>query len=192
LYAVSFYNFHLSRGGLLEPYLNTILILAFLTGVLSLKRLPWLVPCQLAFASAVLTKQTAVFALPALGGIGVAAVAAALRRASPRWQYVLTFASGVVLALGLFWYVTRPAYWRTLEWNFGHAILGVEEHRLPSLASLDLPALLRRLGEPERWGRIYLYVVPAGVLAVLQIGRVVVRALRRAPVDLVDLVASTG
>lgn len=189
LYAVSFYNFHLSRGGLLEPYLNTILILAFFAGVLSLKRLPWLVACQLAFVAAVLTKQTAVFALPALGGIGVAAVVGAHRRASPRWQYVLTLASGAVLAVGLLWYVARPEYWRTLEWNFGHAILGVEEHRLPSLGSLDLPALMSRLGDPERWGQMYLFVVPAGILAVIQIGRVVVRALRRAPVNLVDLVA---
>lgn len=189
LYAFSFYNFHLSRGGLLEPYLNTILILAFLAGLLSLERLPWLVASQVALVAALLTKQSAIVALPALAGIGIAAIVAARRRGSPRWQYVLTFASGVVLLIGLLWYVTRPAYSRTLEWNFGHAVLGVEEHHVPSLASLDLPAMLRRLGDPERWGLIYLYVVPAGLLAVVQVGRVLVRALRRAPVELLDLVA---
>ena len=189
-YALSFYDIHLTRAGLLEPYLNTILILTFLAAIRALDGLPWLIACAFGFVAAVLTKQTALVALPILAGIGVLAVVAARRRHVPRWQYAVVVAVGLLLALALFWYVRRPEYWRTVEWNFWHAAAGVEAHRELSFGVLSFMDVLHRVADPRRWPQTYLFVVPVAVFALIQLGRTILSGLRRHSVDRVDALAS--
>ena len=186
----SFHDLQLTRSGLIEPYLNAVLIWTVLLGVLALRRLPWLAACALGFAVALLTKQTALFAAPLLLGLGVAALVAARRRRAPAWQFAVVLAVVLALALGLLTYVRSPEYVRTIEWNFGHMIVGVEEHREIRLSALDPAAILGRLVDPGRWLAGFLAVIPLGALALVQVVRTVVAWVRRRPVDVLDLIAS--
>jgi hypothetical protein len=189
-YALSFYDIQLTRGALIEPYLNAVLAAAFLCGLLALQRLPWLLLAQLLFAAALLTKQTALFATPALFALGVCAHLAAKRRGAPVQQHALSVGLGLGLAAALLAYVSSRAYWQTVEWNAGHMLAGVEARRSVSAGLIDVGAVLGRIGNAGRWHEILFYTVPLAPFALLQIGRVVLAFAERRAVEPVDWVAS--
>lgn len=185
--ATNFADIQLTRGGLLEPALDAVLAWTLLCGLLALRSPRWLVACAVGFAGAVLTKQTALVALPVVLALGVAAVLAGRRRGEGvAMPVVMVAAVGVGLAL----YMGSADYWRTVEWNFGHMIVGVEGHAAVGLGGFDVAAIVARLVDPARWFALYLAVMPLGVLALVQVGRTGVAWLRRRPVEALDLVAS--
>ncbi|WP_373048755.1 glycosyltransferase family 39 protein [Vulgatibacter sp.] len=189
LFACSFFDVQLTRSGLLEPYLDGLLALSFLTGLLALRNLRWLAASHAAFAAALLTKQTALFALPPLLALGVAAHLRARRRGASPGQHLAVLGAGLGLAAALLLYVRSPAYWETVRWNFGHMIVGVEQHRQLSLGAVKLLALLDRIATPERWVEGALYIAPLLPLALVPMGRAIQALVRRRPVEMLDLVA---
>lgn len=186
---LSFFDVQLTRGALIEPYLNAVLAAAFLCGLLALQRLPWLLLAQLLFAAALLTKQTALFATPALIALGVSAHLAAKRRGAPVPQHALSIGLGVGLAAALLAYASSPAYWQTVEWNAGHMLAGVEARRTVSTHLIKITAVLERIADPARWHEILLYTVPLAPLALLQIARNVAALAKRRSVEPVEWVA---
>lgn len=190
IFSLSFFDIQLTRSALLEPYLNGVLSLTFLAGVLALRSLPWMILCQLAFAAALLTKQTALFAFPVLFALGIAAHLQAARRSVPTWQHVASIGTGVVAAGLLLLYVTTPRFWETVQWNFGHMIVGEEKHHTLSLGAFQVGEILARLKDWERWRDGFFFLVPLAALAAIQIARTLWAAVRRRPFEAVDLVAA--
>ena len=190
LVALSFFDAQLTRSGLLEPYLNAVLSLTFLAGLLALRSLPWMLLCQAGFAAALLTKQTALFAFPPLVVLGVFAHLRARARGEPAWQHAASLGLAVVLGGGLAAYVFSPAYWQTVMWNFGHMIAGVERHQEVSASAIRLGTIVERLLDGQRWMEGALYIVPLLPLALAAIVRLAVQLVRRRPVEPVELVAA--
>lgn len=177
----SFFDVVLTRGGLLEPYLNAVLVWTMLFGLLAARRLVWLVGCAAGFVAAVLIKQSALLVVPVLVGLGVHAVLAARRRGERVGAVLAAVCVGLV---GLMVYVGSAEYWRTVEWNFGHVVAGVERHTEVGVEGLDLGAMIGRVFDPGRWRDGFFYIVPLGGLALVQVVRTVIGWRRAAAVDL--------
>jgi len=189
LVAVSFFDIQLTRSGLIEPVLNGVLALAILAGILALRSLPWMLLCQIAFALALLTKQTALVAFPVLLAVGIAAHLQARKRGVPGWQHLASIGLGLLLGTLLLLYILSPRYWQTVEWNFGHMIVGVGKNHELSLDAVQFSPLWTRLTDLQRWKNIVLYIAPLAPLALIQLGRSAISALRRRPFDPLDLIA---
>jgi 4-amino-4-deoxy-L-arabinose transferase-like glycosyltransferase len=190
-FAISFHDVMLTRGGLLEPVLNAWLTSTFLCALLALRWLPWSIAATLGFAAALLTKQTAAMAFPALLVLGVTAQVLARRRRESWWQHAVTVGAAVATGAAVAAYVFSPAYWATVEWNYGHMIEGVEKHRPLALGGFHLAEIVARLGDLPRWRDLLFAISPvAAVLAVLQLARTVTSLARRRWPPALELVAA--
>jgi len=179
LLTVNYYHVVYARSGLLEALLNTFVVLTVYFLLLSRRHLAWLLAAEVAFVLALLTKQTGVYLLPLLLGVGISRYRAA--RGAPAWLRALPIALFLVAAALLAWYTSRDFYLRTVAWNYDHMVLGDgggAPHRAPILDALG------RLISPATWGVGFFSLFPvAGLLALIEATRVIVAAARRRATD---------
>jgi hypothetical protein len=117
--------FHYSRAGLIEPAVNSWIAGGMLALILAERRLAWLIVAHWALAIAFFTKQAGLVAVP------VVAVATALlfwraRAEGPtarRERLAVVANAGLIVALSAV-YILNSDYWRAVEHNFGHVLLG--------------------------------------------------------------------
>jgi hypothetical protein len=132
--------FHYSRAGLLEPAVNSWLVACMLGLVLAERRPLWLLLSHWALVLAFFTKQAALVAVPVVG----LATLWVLFRALPPGPNVrrVRFAvcGNALLIVGLvLLYVLHSDYWRALEHNVNHVLLGSDapaEHRYNGWSSI--------------------------------------------------------
>ncbi|MFT3768371.1 MAG: glycosyltransferase family 39 protein [Minicystis sp.] len=176
----NFYYIVYARSGLLEALLNTFVILTILCLHRAQRRLVWLMGAQWALLLAFLTKQTGIYLLPLALVAGVIAYRKQVRAGVPRWLRIAPLAQGAVIVAFLGFYVLRPAYLRTVTWNYGHMLFdkGAIDH--VEIGKLPLGAALDRLRAGATWDTGFFSLFPvAGLLALLEILRVIRRAFAR-------------
>lgn len=182
LLAFNYYHFLIARSGLIEPLENLFVILTVYFLLLSRRHLAWLMAAEVAIVLAFLTKQSGLFLLPLVIGVGVLRYFAELRSPRrdggvPRWLLrIAPVALFVVLCAGLAWYVRRPDYVRTIGWNYYHMV----RNKDPNVGSSPLLDVLKRAFSTGTWTRGYLELFPvAGALALGELLHVIVRTVRR-------------
>ena len=174
------------RAGLIEPLCIGFATLTLYALVRAYDDLRWIVVAPFVFACAILTKQTAFYLAPLVLGLGVDALVRG--RATPRARRrvrIIAIVSSALLVAGLGYYVSRPAYVRTLVWNYGHMLIGadgrqaIQEGRLPSLLKV-----WQRGTSPSRYYDFYFATLPlTSVLALVELVRIAFRALFRGDRD---------
>jgi 4-amino-4-deoxy-L-arabinose transferase-like glycosyltransferase len=172
------YHVVYSRSGLLETLLNTFVILTILFLHLARSRLLWLLAAEGALVLGFLTKQTGLYLLP----VFLVAAVLAYRRAAgaPRRERLLPVAQAALLLAFLAWYVLRPAYLRTVTWNYGHMLFDNGALTRIDLRQLPLAAAVRRLFAGRTWSMGFFSLFPlAGLLSLLEVARVLRAALAR-------------
>lgn len=180
----NFYYVIFSRSGLLETMLNTFVILTVLFLYLAQERLVWILAAMWTLVLAFLTKQTGLYLLPVALVAGTMAYVRALRRGAPLWLRVAPPAQALAIAAGMAWYVFRPAYWRTVAWNYGHMLFDkggldhVEIERFPLFTALG------RLFSVDTWDQGFFSLFPViGLLALIEVVRVLYMGIRRRRFD---------
>jgi 4-amino-4-deoxy-L-arabinose transferase-like glycosyltransferase len=183
---LDYYLFHYERAGLLEPALNTWLILTTSALLLSLSNVRWLILAQLTLMLAVLTKQSALFYLPVFAGMGIASLVQSRRRDDPVhvWGAVAGF-SALCFVLLLLW-MSSDEYIRTLKWNLGHVVY--DDVARDDISGLPVGQAILRIFDLGRLRRGVLLQFPVLLpLAVLQLGSMARRAYRRQPISAFEL-----
>lgn len=168
----NFYHVVYSRTGLLEPLLTAFLTLTILFLHLGQRRMEWLLAAQWALVLAFLTKQTGIYLLP----VALVAGSLAYRRqaaGAPRWLRIAVPLQAAVLVASLGWYVLRPAYLRTVTWNYGHMLFDKGAIDRVELGALPLAAVWTRLRAGATWDTGFFSLFPvAGCLAIAEVVRV--------------------
>ncbi|MEZ4302495.1 MAG: glycosyltransferase family 39 protein [Polyangiaceae bacterium] len=170
-----------TRVGLLEPAVNTLIIVTAYLLLRAEKRPAWLAGALVAWAAAFLTKQTALFFLPVVLMVGVWLYVRALTRGGAsrldKWLPPLAF---VAVFGGLAFYCSRPEYLRTAAWNLGHVVLGKAQHKTLSTEVIPWWEVLARPFTAERWTRRYFWLFPvAAVLSSVAVLGITKRLLQR-------------
>ncbi|APR78672.1 Hypothetical protein A7982_04019 [Minicystis rosea] len=178
LLTVNYYHVVYARSGLLEALLSTFITLTVYFLLLSRRHLAWLIAAEATFVLGLLTKQSGVYILPLLLGVGVfryrAARASRLARALPLIGFV---AAAAFLA----WYTSRDEYLRTVAWNYDHMVLG---DKVNSAQRTPVIEALRRLVSRETWSIGFFTLFPvAGVLAIGEAVRTSIAVVRRRATD---------
>ena len=167
---VHFYSIHYCRAGLLEPYLNTWAILTVAFGLLALRDLRWSIAMQWCLAATLLVKLNAAFLVPLVLGITVAAHLRARRRGTPARWHAIVLGHGVLLGALLLTYMLSDPYWRTVEWNYMHAIHDEKGFETPDLTDVPGLVVLGRMVDVRRLGNGLAMVFPVMLgLAVLRL-----------------------
>lgn len=188
--AVSFFDIQLTRGGLLETYLNAVLAVTIAIGIAAQRELRLLVLCHVGFVAALLTKQTALFAFPLLVGLSIGAHRAAWKRAVSHREHLLVIAAACLLCAFAVDYIRDPSYWKTVEWNASHVLRGQDNGRSVTIALLRIDDVAQRLIDSKRWFDLFM-MAPLAPLALIQLGVMAYRYTRRKTCELVDVVAAT-
>lgn len=172
----NYYYIFYARVGLLEPTLNSFLVLSMLFLLLAFEMPLWLCAAQAALVLAFLTKQTALVLLP-LFAIGMVwAVVRDRRRGGPPWRRALPFLTLALVIGGLVFYVSREAYWRTVVWNFGHMLLDDTQVRDVEISRMATGEVVARLFAWRRWRDGFFLLMPvAAPLALVALGRMAAR-----------------
>jgi 4-amino-4-deoxy-L-arabinose transferase-like glycosyltransferase len=188
---IHFYYLHYLRAGLLEPSVNTWIIVCVACALAAKRDTRWLFGVPVAWTLAFLTKQSAIAFLPLLAlalGIGVYEARRELSR-----NRLLSLAIVVGLcALGLFVLVRSDAYQRTLAWNYQHMFLGNESF---SGEGSSVWGLLARAGSRlldwQHWKQGVLLVIPVCLpFALVHTARNGARLFKRRPVSRLSLLTS--
>jgi hypothetical protein len=169
--------FHYSRAGLLEPAVNTWLVACMLALVLAERQPRWLLLSHWALALAFFTKQAALVAMPV---VALATVWVLFRvveqRPDARRIRVAIFGNVFLIVALVTLYVLNSDYWRAVEHNVNHVLLGSDappEHRYSGLASI-----FQRFTD-GRYRHFFATVAVTGPLALLAAATVAYEAVRR-------------
>lgn len=157
---IHFYYLHYLRAGLLEPSLNTWIIVAVACALAAERDTRWLFGVPIAWTLAFLTKQSAIAFVPLLVlALGICAYSA--RRELSRNRILALATVAGICALGLIILVRSDAYQRTLAWNYQHMFHGNESF---SGASSPVWQLLARTGSRlldwKHWKQGVLLIIP--------------------------------
>jgi hypothetical protein len=187
----NFYYVVYSRSGLLEALLNTFLALTVLFVFLAQRNVAWILAAQWALVLAFFTKMSGLYILPlALAG-GVVAYVRQLRAGLPLWLKIAPFAQAAAIVAGVSWYCFRPAYWRTVTWNYGHAVFdngGIQE---VEVSKLPMSKALGRLISDTTWGTGFYSLFPiAGALATIAFARLLYVWIRRRRFEAWDVIVA--
>jgi len=187
----NFYYIVYSRSGLLEALLNTFLALTVLFVFLAQRNAAWILAAQWALVLAFLTKMSGLYLLPlALIG-GVVAYARHLRRGAPAWVKIAPPAQAAAIVAGLSWYVSRPAYWRTVTWNYGHAVFDNGGIGSVEATHFPLAKAAGRLIASSTWDTGFFSLFPvAGLFATIALLRLFYVWIRRRRFDAWDVIVA--
>jgi 4-amino-4-deoxy-L-arabinose transferase-like glycosyltransferase len=157
--------FHYSRAGLIEPAVNTWLVACMFGLVLAERQPLWLLLSHWTLALAFFTKQAALVAMP------VVALATAWvlfrvvqQRPDARRIRIAVFGNALLIIGLVTLYVLNSDYWRAVEHNVGHVLLGSDappEHRYSGLSSI-----IQRFTD-GRYRHFFATVAVTGPLALL-------------------------
>jgi len=178
--AFNYYYVIYGRSGLVETLLNTFVILAVLCLHRARQNLGWLLAAEWALVASFLTKQSGLYLLPVGLVAGALAMREHRRRGGSTWLLAAPLAQGAAIAAGMAWYVFRPAYWRTVSWNYGHMLFNENSTTQVNVSRFPVAEALGRLLAPETWGQNYAALFPvAGFLSLVGFGRIVYLLARR-------------
>jgi hypothetical protein len=187
----NFYYVVYGRSGLLEALLNTFVLLAILCLHHARRHLGWLLVAEWALVASFLTKQSGLYLLPVCLVAGALAMREHRRRGGSIGWLVAPVVQGIAVAAGMAWYVFRPAYWRTVSWNYGHMLFKENSTTEVNVGRFPLSDALRRLVAPETWGQHYAALFPiAGVLSLIGVGRVIYLLARRRRADAFEVLVA--
>lgn len=175
----NYYYIIYARSGLLEALLNTFVIAAVYFLYLSRRNVLWLLAATAAVALAFFTKQSGLYVVPLLLGVGFFRARAHLKGGGAPWRVWLPVAVFVVAAGAIAWYARRPDYYRTVAWNYGHMLLDKESVATVDVGSFPLIKAIDRLRVVGVWTKGYFLLFPLeGALAIIEVGRLVVRRIK--------------
>ena len=180
----NYYDIIFSRSGLIESLLTTFAVITILFTYLAQRRLAWVLAAQWALLLAYLTKMSGIHLIPVALIGGVVAYVRHVRQGCPAWLRVAVPVQAAAIIAGVSWYVSRPAYWRTLAWNYGHALFNDGGIQDVQVSKIPVGVALHRLLSGSTWGAGYMALFPiAGALALIELARLLYLVARRRGVE---------
>lgn len=169
--------FYYSRAGLIEPAVNTWVAACMLGLVLAERQPRWLLLSHWTLALAFFTKQAALVAMPVVALATAWVLFRVLEQRPDARRIRVAILGNALLIVGLVTlYVSNSDYWRAVEHNVGHVLLGSDatpEYRYRGFASI-----VQRFTD-ARYRHFFATVAVSGPLALIATGTVGYALVRR-------------